>query len=328
MMLKISVIIPAYNAELTIKETIGTVLKQTFSDWELIVINDGSSDKTLEIVRGITDERLKVFDYEQGGVSIARNRGISHATGEYIAFLDADDLWTPDKLELQLEALQKNPEAGVAYSWTYFTDEQAKPSYPGNRVFYQGNVYPHLLLSNFLISASNPLILKQAITSVGEFDPTIKLGEEWEFYLRLAAKWHFVVVPQYQFFYRQYPNSHSSSKVSQMNTTGSIMLERVFQMAPQELQYLKSKSFSMFNIYCAEKCLKYSHDINQNRQAGKYLLKAVFLYPQILMQKDTLRLTMKYLLKIIFPPNIADSLLKFIKFIKNNRSQPHTKKSY
>ena len=112
----ISVVIPAYNAEHTILDTIKSVQQQTFSDYEIIVINDGSEDRTLELVEQVEDSRVKVFSYSNGGLSTARNRGIARATGEYITFLDADDLWTPDKLEAQLAALQKHPEAGVAYS--------------------------------------------------------------------------------------------------------------------------------------------------------------------------------------------------------------------
>src|SRR4028118_518511 len=127
---QISVIIPAYNAERTIRETIESVQQQTFLDLELIVINDGSKDRTVELVQSIKDDRLKIFSYENGGVCVARNRGIDHANGEFIAFLDADDLWTPDKLELQAAALKQHPEAGVAYSWTYFmdVDEQGEAS--------------------------------------------------------------------------------------------------------------------------------------------------------------------------------------------------------
>ena len=110
----ISVTIPTYNAESTILETVESFQNQTFSDWELIVINDGSKDKTLELLQSIEDERIKIFSYENAGLAAARNRGIYHATGEFIAFLDADDMWTPDKLELQLAALQQHPEAGVA----------------------------------------------------------------------------------------------------------------------------------------------------------------------------------------------------------------------
>jgi len=98
-------VIPAYNAEHTILKT-PVCSRTNFSNFELIVINDGSTDRTLEILNRIVDTRLKIFSYENGGLPVARNRGIIHATGEFIAFIDADDLWTSDKLELQLAALQ------------------------------------------------------------------------------------------------------------------------------------------------------------------------------------------------------------------------------
>ncbi|WP_329607065.1 glycosyltransferase family A protein [Planktothrix agardhii] len=100
----ISVIIPAYNAEKTIQETIYSVLKQTWQDFELIVINDGSQDATLEVLSSIQDPRLRILSYSNAGLASSRNRGITEATGEYISFMDADDLWTPDKLEAQFQA--------------------------------------------------------------------------------------------------------------------------------------------------------------------------------------------------------------------------------
>lgn len=98
-MLKISVIIPAYNSGNTILETIASVLEQTESDFELIVINDGSTDNTLELLETVRDDRLKIYSYPNGGLPTARNRGIANSNGEFISFLDADDLWTKDKLE-------------------------------------------------------------------------------------------------------------------------------------------------------------------------------------------------------------------------------------
>ncbi len=90
---KISVVVPAYNSQNTISETITSVLQQTFSDFELIVINDGSTDRTLELLSDVKDARLKVYSYPNGGLPTARNRGIVRATGEFISFIDADDLW-------------------------------------------------------------------------------------------------------------------------------------------------------------------------------------------------------------------------------------------
>ncbi len=294
-MATISVIIPAYNAERTILETIASVQQQTFSDLELIVINDGSTDRTLEMLDTVEDSRLKIFSYSNGGLPTARNRGISHATGEFIAFLDADDLWTSDKLEAQLAALQQHLEAGVAYSWTYFMDEQGGPCYVEGSRLFEGNVYAELLVNNFLHNGSNPLIRRQAIESVGEFDPTLKSCEDWDFYLRLAARWHFVLVPKPQILYRQ-SSGTMSSKVEIMEQTSFIVLERAFLVAPPELQYLKNQTFAWIYKYGAQQYLKYSTDISGVNKAGQKLWMAIRLRPQILLEKYTQSL-IKWLLK-------------------------------
>ncbi|MBE8966025.1 glycosyltransferase [Nostocales cyanobacterium LEGE 12452] len=313
---KISVIIPAYNAERTIAETINSVQQQTFADFELIIINDGSKDRTIEIVESIKDERLQIFSYENGGLPVARNRGISHATSEFIAFLDADDLWTADKLELQLMALEKNPEAGVAYSWTCFmdVDEQGKPLsfLPSPRYAFAGNIYEKLLVSDFIHSGSNTLIRRQAIDSAGEFDPTLKSCEDWDYWLRLAACWHFVVVPKHQILYRRTPGA-MSSKVEVMKEASLIAMEKAYQAAPPELQYLKSYTLTSFHLYCTSLYLQHFTDIRGISHARQHLLSAIRLNPKTLLDKTTQKLVIKLLLKQLLPPSIASYFLQLMK---------------
>ncbi|MEH2258709.1 glycosyltransferase family 2 protein [Nostoc sp.] len=308
-MATISVIIPAYNAERTILETIKSVLQQTFSDFELIIINDGSTDQTLELVKTIEDSRLKIFSYSNAGLSIARNRGIYHATGEFIAFLDADDLWTSDKLELQLAALQKHPEAGLAYSWTLNMSETAEIFHPGHNVVYEGNVYDKLLLSNFISNGSNPLIRKQAIESAGEFDPTLSSVEDWDYWFRVAEDWDFAVVPKPQILYRHSSKS-MSTKVEKMEKYLLIVLERGFQAAPPELQNLKNRSLA--NIYQYLTGMELAHVTNREQvnQAGRKLWKTVSLYPQILLERVTQRYLIKWLVMQVFSPQIAKYLTR------------------
>lgn len=283
----ISVIIPAYNVERTILETIQSVQQQTFSDFELIVINDGSTDRTLELLNTVTDPRINVFSYTNGGLPTARNRGISHATGEFIAILDADDLWTADKLELQLAALRQHPEAGLAYSWTTSMDEQGKTFYAPNRIFFEGDVYAELLAQNFIANGSNPLIRRQAIDSVGEFEPTLKSCEDWDYWLRVAARWPFVVVPKPQILYRQSSVS-MSSKIDVMKEAAFIVLEKAYKVAPPKLQSLKNKSFAWVYRFCADKFLQYNaNNITEVNQAGYHLWKAIRLSPQILRERYT-----------------------------------------
>ena len=125
----ISVIIPAFNAATTIQRTIGTVLQQSFTAWELIVIDDGSTDRTAELVREIRDDRIRLYSIVNAGVAAARNFGIEHASGSFIAFLDADDWWMTEKLMDQHAALLEDPAAGLAYSWTLFIDDEGLEQY-------------------------------------------------------------------------------------------------------------------------------------------------------------------------------------------------------
>ncbi len=282
----ISVVIPAYNAENTILETIASVRQQTFSDFELIVINDGSTDGTLELLHSIKDNRLQIFSYENGGLSIARNRGIAHATGEFISFLDADDLWSPDKLESQLAALQQRPEAGVAYSWTYFMEEKEgeRSFHPCEPVFFEGNVYAELLVKNFIASGSNVLIRRQAVESVGEFDPKCEGTADWDYWLRLAAGWPFIAIPKLQVFYRR-SSSSMSSKVEKMKKEALVVLEKAYQVAPQSFQHLKKKSLAWIYQYCTDLYLRHSTDIKGIQQGGWHLYMAIRLQPKTLLEE-------------------------------------------
>ncbi|MDF5716072.1 MAG: glycosyltransferase [Rhizonema sp. NSF051] len=317
-MVTISVIIPAYNAERTILETIASVQQQTFSNFEMIVINDGSSDRTLELLHSVADKRLKIFSYENGGVCVARNRGISHAIGEFVAFLDADDLWTSDKLELQLTALQQHPNAGVAYSWTSFMDARGASLSPGEPAFFEGNVYANLLVGDFIYNGSNTLIRKQAINLTGEFDPAVESCADWDYWLRLALHWHFVVVPKHQIYYRRSTGA-MSSKVEVMKEASLITLEKAYRSAPPELQYLKNQSLTSFHKYCADLYLKHSTDMSGVKQAKQHLWMAIRLQPQTLLNRRFQKLVLKFLLLRLFSPEITNNLLQFLSKIRANR---------
>jgi len=310
----ISVIVPAYNAERYILETIETVRQQIFLDFELIVINDGSTDHTLELLNTVKEPRLKIISYQNGGVSVARNRGITHANGDFIAFLDADDLWTSDKLELQLSALQQHPEAGVAYSWTHYMDEQGKYFHTGEPITFEGNVYADMLVNNFLASGSNPLIRRQALESTGEFDPELAPSEDWDFYLRLAARWPFVVVPKPQILYRRATGS-GSSKIEVMEKAALGVIEKAFRDAPLEFQLLKNQSRANLYQFLAHLYLTRISDAGGAKQAGQKLQVAVRLYPQILLNRKTQILVIKLLLIQLLSPKIASYFLNLFSTI-------------
>jgi glycosyltransferase involved in cell wall biosynthesis len=299
----ISVVIPAYNAERTILETVASVLQQTFSDFELIVIDDGSRDRTVELLQSIKDERLKVFSYENGGLPVARNRGISRSNGEFITFVDADDLWTPDKLELQLAALQQHPEAGVAYSWTSCIDERGELLFQYAPTFYEGNVYAQLLIGDFIYSGSNTMIRRQAVESAGEFDPTFKSCEDWDYWLRLAVRWPFVVVRKHQILYRR-SSGAMSSKIDVMKEAALIAMEKAYRAAPLELQYLKNQTWISFYKYSAELYLRYSTNFSGINKAGWNLWMALRLNPKIVLDKNFQGLVKWLIKKLILTPQL------------------------
>ena len=320
----ISVIVPAYNAERTILETINSVQQQTFSDFELIVINDGSTDRTLELLHTVNDPRLKVFSYPNGGLSVARNRGITQASGEFIAFLDADDLWTPDKLELQLAALRQHPKAGVAYSWNYCMDEKGEFFYADNSNFFTGNIYAQLLLENFIVNGSNCLIRRQAVESVGEFDPAVAGSADWDYWLRLALHWPFVLVPKHQVFYRMSSGSMSAN-VEFMERCNLRVIEKAFQAAPPEMQSLKNQSLARTYRYLAHMYWTRVGTADAAKQAAQKLWMAIRLYPPILRDRWARNLLFKLLLIRVISPKWGFQLLQFINKLRATRNTKEQK---
>ncbi|MDJ0701850.1 MAG: glycosyltransferase [Leptolyngbyaceae cyanobacterium MO_188.B28] len=273
-MATISVIIPVFNGERTIQETVESVLNQTFSDFELIIINDGSQDKTLTIVQEFNDSRISIFSYQNAGLAASRNRGIENATGEYISFIDADDLWTSDKLEAQYHALQSNPDAAVAYSWTNCIDEQSQFLRRGYYLSFSGEVCQYLLLTNFLENGSNPLIRHQALKTVGGFDESLKSSEDWEMYLRLAFKYSFVAVSSPQILYRISVGSMSTN-TAKMEVETVKVIDRVFNQAPESLCYLKRYSLSNLYKILLYRSLEGSPQKNKSLFALRYLGLAI-----------------------------------------------------
>ena len=305
----VSIVIPVYNGEQTILETVHSVLQQTFTDFELIVIDDGSSDRTVALLDTIDDARLQVFSYSNGGLPVARNRGISLANGQYITFIDADDLWTPTKVADQLAALQDNPEAGLAYSWTLTMDDQSRALHPGKLVSYEGDVHAQMLLSNFIASGSNAMLTAQAIASVGTFDPSLTSCEDWDYWLRVAAKWPFVVVPKPQILYRQSSNA-MSAKIDVMERNHFVVHDRAFKAAPPELQTLEARSAANEYQFLAQLALAHIDSIEGLQIAWKKMGKALILHPPILFNRKSLSIIFKLILTTVLSPTISNKLLK------------------
>ena len=182
---KISVVIPAYNAELYLADCIASVLNQSYKNIEIIIINDGSSDSTEEISKQFSDKIIYVYQQNQGA-SIARNTGINQAQGDYIAFLDADDLWHFQKIERQLLALRQHPEAAYCDTACSRQSKEILKKRLSETVNYETTSDFGYIFKNPYTATSSWLIARNLIQKTGTFDPSLKTAEDVDFILKIA----------------------------------------------------------------------------------------------------------------------------------------------
>ena len=217
---RVSVVIPTYNRESTIGIAIRSVLDQTFADFEILVVDDGSTDSTESVVRGFGDPRVFYVRQQHGGLpAVARNNGLRRARGEYVAFLDSDDLWLRDKLAVQVAYMDANPEVGLSYTNTYqFTRDpsrcQRKPWLSteetlSGHVFEQ--LYGHQRIPNLTV-----MIRTSVRNTVGllDEDERLKANEDYEYWLRIAHRYPIGYIDRPLAKYRHHPDGISKAYVA------------------------------------------------------------------------------------------------------------------
>jgi teichuronic acid biosynthesis glycosyltransferase TuaG len=215
----ISVVIPAYNSERTIDKTISSVLNQSYDKFEIIIIDDGSQDNTVEVVNTIAnkDKRIRLFRNEKNlGVSATRNRGISLAKGDWIAFLDSDDMWSTDKLEKQIKFINNNEHVNLLFTGSSFIDENNNP-YSYVLKIPEEVKYKDLLKQN-IISCSSVLVKKQCISGLKmERDD---IHEDFAMWLQILKKEQYAYgINEPLLIYRLSKNSRSGNKVKAARMT-------------------------------------------------------------------------------------------------------------
>ena len=211
---RISVIIPTYNCERYIAETIASVLGQTFNDLELIVVDDGSTDRTRDIVASYGPP-VRLISQNNSGVCVARNRGIREAAGQYICLMDHDDYWFPDKLALQVEKLEACPEVGVVYSSFILWQSSPDGRFPAPATFdlesyaegidknYSGWIYHQFLLDCWMLT-STAMFRREVFEKCGVFDESLPFSEDWDLWLRISRQFTFAKLHRPNTLYRQH----------------------------------------------------------------------------------------------------------------------------
>jgi glycosyltransferase involved in cell wall biosynthesis len=297
-MTSVSVIIPAYNAEPHIAETLNSVLAQTFTDLEVIVVDDGSTDCTAKIVEKMAraDKRVSLLSQQNAGVAAARNAGMKVARGEWLAFLDADDIWYPQKLDRQLQCFQQlDHSVGLVYCWSALIQETSDLAGGYIAFDFRGNVRPALTYLNFIGNASTPLIRRSVIDAVGGFDSTLRAQqaqgcEDWDFYMSIAERYAFEVVPEFLVGYRQQSSAMSRNAASMINSY-SLIMERWRANHPELPPQLFRWSQSLFYQHLAF----LQAQSYQTVQGFSYLSRAVQSDPMMVLNKMVGRIMLSLL---------------------------------
>lgn len=193
----VSIIIPTYNRAHLLPRAICSVLKQSFHDWELIIVDDGSTDDTEEVVRDFSDPRVRYIRHDTNrGAPAARNTGIRAARGRYIAFLDSDDEWLPEKLEKQLKIFEtSDADVGAVYTGAIFVEEESgRKRIKAPRV--KGWILTEEMAYNPVGSTSRVMVKRECIDECGYFDECLPCHEDWDMWIRIAQRYKFDYVAE------------------------------------------------------------------------------------------------------------------------------------
>ena len=231
--LRVSVIIGAYNAGPYLAAALDSVLAQTEPRWELIVVNDGSTDNTAQVLtRYAAEPRLHVLTQPNSGLSTARNRALAIARAPWVALLDADDLWQPAYLATLLTALEAGPPAVAAFAGWQYLDAAGLPL-PQSVVPQAAGLADNLLWRNPLVP-SGAVIQRAALDHCGGFDPALPGVEDWDMWLRLAPHGPFLVIPQVLVFYRTHAEN-LSDRIDRMEASHQALLTKHLGPLPADL---------------------------------------------------------------------------------------------
>lgn len=269
----VSVIIPTYNRAHLIGRAIQSVLNQTYQDFELIIVDDGSTDNTEDIIKEFQkkDERIKRIRHDKNkGGSAARNTGIKAAKGDYIAFLDSDDEWLPQKINKQIVIFkERSSKIGAVYTGFLYLDKY------GNRIKNayiprkKGYIYEDLLLKNCVGTCSTLLIRKECFKQVGLFDEKLPASQDWDMWIRISRYYEYDFLENSFVKYRVHFNQISTNLNSKVRAEMLMQEKYIDQLKNRKYVY----SNSCFTIGIL---LLY---LGRIKNGQKYLIKAIIIYP-------------------------------------------------
>lgn len=292
-MVTVSVIIPVYNVEKYIAETIESVLAQTYQDFEIIIVDDESPDNSIEICRRFTDERIRIFQQKNRGLAGARNTGIRHSQGNYIALLDSDDLWLSEKLERQVNFLETHPQVGVTFCPAEFMNEEGIPLATYQHPKLTGIDAGYLFQANAIGSGSSPMIRREVFEAIAfqdnlhgktensYFDEHFKRSEDLECWIRIAlqTQWKIEGTNEILLYYRVNHQSLSAEVMKQFESWEQV-LNKTRTYAPQFIAEIESLARAYQLRYLSRHAIR----LKEGQMAVKLINKALKSDQQIFWQ--------------------------------------------
>jgi glycosyltransferase involved in cell wall biosynthesis len=333
-MKKVSVIIPVYGVEQYIAATVKSVLEQTYKSFELLIIDDGSPDKSIEVCQQFTDPRIKIIRQQNRGLAGARNTGIRHAQGDYLAFLDADDLWLPEKLEKHVEHLENSPAVGVSFSRSAFIDEAGNPLGIYQMPKLTGLTPGYVLCRNPISNGSTPVIRREVFEAIRfqdnlygtvedfYFDDNFIHQEDIECWIRIAIQtdWQIEGIPEALTLYRV-NSGGMSAKLLKNIEYWERMIEKTRTYGPEVVAKWENPARAYQLRYLARRAVT----LKDSSVAIQLLHRALATHWRILLEeprRTLLTLSAAYLLRLLPEPfyyQLESLALKMTEFTQRRR---------
>jgi glycosyltransferase involved in cell wall biosynthesis len=315
----VSVVIPAFNAVGVIEQTLQSVQAQTFENFEVIIVDDGSTDNTAAIVQRFCsmDPRFVLMTQPHSGVSVARNMAIAHAHGEFIAFLDADDVWLPEKLARQIELFRDYPRVNFTFTNFYMWNGERDLSlwYRNDRPLPDGDMGHKIVFSvsrACAASMSTAMVRREIFYTIGLFDPDLMIGEDWDLWLRLAEHGLWVRGTREPLArYRRWSGCISNQKLKTVEANVRVLEKNLHATRRPGLRPLYERSLALMRVQlelaCARLLIKTQPNAvpaaiwrawRLNPRQLKWLMRFVLLiWPRILGGRATERIVHRKLIQ-------------------------------
>jgi glycosyltransferase involved in cell wall biosynthesis len=275
---RVSVVIPAWNAARTLPETLDSVFAQTFTDLEVIVVDDGSTDRTPEVLAAYGDRIRVLHKVNEGRPSTTRNLGLKAARGELLALLDADDRWHPEKVAKQVALFDHNPRLGLVYTAATIIDASGR-TIKVNPCSAQARGQIHgLLATRNIMVGSSAMVRARAVVEAGYYDESLTSAENWDLWIRIARSWEVDFVPEPLTYYRVHGGNRSAAvDLRQRNIFRILAKHHDPNDRSKEGRRLRREAY--FNVYYAVLGMSYFERLEM-RQARAALARAFVLKPR------------------------------------------------